>query len=432
MRGDLVLGISMECLQVRQHDVLVPSGNACVVEMKGVPGSHRVCCLELFGSVTIIEVQWHWGHSCAVLQPISVHKEAGWVRACLPMSEDTVLAGVHEQYLAVLRTEEKGPDWQPPEAPRVAGVKMDRPQLSCSVPSVPSSCANKCSVARCLAASVLQYLFQAEPMHEQPLAHDHSSERRHVCCAGLGAAGMDDSVISGFNAALPQQSAPPTDPRSPGASLQAPTCAGASAMLTGLCCNLRQGITQMAHMRSCVWCAGMQSSEDGPMAVFVTNAGGIGLVQQLPEWLTGPLCTLQDMLAGAHRSSREQGPVWPPRASAHHHRSTWCSYTYKEPFCNERQWQLLMTALTDELYTGGPVTGFSAQSMAVDAELLKMWVLHAEENGMHIRRSSNENSGKSSLSQVPWRAIRALNYLRVFGLMYVPHVRSLEQELVKL
>ena len=111
-------------VQVRQHDVLEPPGNACVVEMKGMPGSHRVCCLELFGSVTILEVQWHWGQACAVLQPISVHKEAGWVRTCLPMSEDIVLAGVHEQYLAALKSEEKGPDWHPPEAPRVAGVPL--------------------------------------------------------------------------------------------------------------------------------------------------------------------------------------------------------------------------------------------------------------------------------------------------------------------
>lgn len=92
--------------------------------MKGVPDSYKVCCLELFGSVTILEVQWHWGQACAVLQPICVHKEAGWVRACLPISEDIVLAGVHEQYLAALKSEEKGPGWQPPEAPRVSGVRI--------------------------------------------------------------------------------------------------------------------------------------------------------------------------------------------------------------------------------------------------------------------------------------------------------------------
>ena len=90
-----------------------------------------------------------------------------------------------------------------------------------------------------------------------------------------------------------------------------------------------------------------------------------------------------------------------------------------------------MAEATDELYNGGPVKGFSAQSMAVDAELIKSWMLHAEESGMHVRRSSNGN-GSGELSKVPWKAVRALNYLTVFGLMYVPHIRSLEQELVSL
>lgn len=111
---------------MRQHDALVPAGNACVVEMKVMPDSHRVCCLELFGSVSILEVQWHWGRACAVIVPIAVHKEAGWVRACVPMSDDMVLAGMHEQYLTVLKTEEKGPDWHPPREPRESGVEPGR------------------------------------------------------------------------------------------------------------------------------------------------------------------------------------------------------------------------------------------------------------------------------------------------------------------
>lgn len=242
---------------------------------------------------------------------------------------------------------------------------------------------------------------------------------------------MEEGVITGFNAALPWQPAP-SEPTPSGAVLHTPNCSAASVMLSSLCCNVRQGITQMARMRCCVWCAGTPSSQAAPMAVFVTNAGGVGLIQQLPKWLTGPLCNLQDTLARGVRSGGvDRGPVWPPRASAHQHRSTWCSYTYKEPFCDKTQWQERMAEATDELYNGGPVKGFSAQSMAVDAELLKSWMLHAEESGMHVRRSSNGN-GSGELSKVPWKAIRALNYLAVFGLMYVPHIRSLEQELVRL
>jgi hypothetical protein len=240
-------------------------------------------------------------------------------------------------------------------------------------------------------------------------------------------------MITGFNAVLPQQLALPTDPpASPVASQQAPSTSAASAMLTSLCCNIRQGITQMAHMRCCILCAGAPPSQVDSMAVFVTNAGGIGLVQRLPKWLTAPLCNLQEMLASGnsgYSGEGEQGPVWPPRASAHHHKSAWCSYSYKEPYCDKSQWQARITSATDELYNGGPVKGFTAQCMAIDAELLKSWMLHAEENGMHIRKASNRGG---DMSKIPWRAIKMLSHLRIFGLLYVAHVRSLEKELVKM
>ena len=107
---------------------------------------------------------------------------------------------------------------------------------------------------------------------------------------------MEEGVITGFSAALPWQPAP-SEPTPSGAVLHTPNCSAASMMLSSLCCNVRQGITQMARMRCCVWCAGTPSSQAAPMAVFVTNAGGVGLIQQLPKWLTGPLCNLQDTLA---------------------------------------------------------------------------------------------------------------------------------------
>lgn len=257
-------------------------------------------------------------------------------------------------------------------------------------------------------------------------------------CTGVGAATVEEVLLSGFNATLPHGSAPPPVPtrerqtQDSGPAGSTPTCAGASAMLTSLCCNIRQGITQMACMRCCVWCAGAQPSDAAPLAVFVTNSGGIGLVQRLPKWLTGPLCNLQDMLVGSQRSGgRVQPPVFPPRASAHEHRSSWCSYSYKEPFSEKSQWQQRLASPTDDLYNGGAMRGFTAQSIAIDAELLRAWMIYAEEHGKHAQRSINGN-GSADLLNVPLRAIRALSYLHVFGLMYVPAVRSLEQELLKL
>ena len=256
--------------------------------------------------------------------------------------------------------------------------------------------------------------------------------------AGVGATTLEEVVLSGFNATLPQASVPPTVParerltQEPSPIGSTPTCAGAAAMLTSLCCNIRQGITQMARMRCCVWCAGAQRSDTAPLAVFVTNSGGIGLVQRLPKWLIGPLCNLQDMLVCSHRSGgRVQPPVFPPRASAHEHRSTWCSYSYREPFAEKSQWQQRLTAPSDDLYNGGAIRGFTGQSFAIDAELLRAWMMYADEHGKQMKRSSNGN-GSADLLNVPWRAIRTLSYLNVFGLMYVPAVRSLEQELLKL
>lgn len=97
-------------VQVRHHDTVLAAGSGCVTTIRAVPRSHRVCCLELFGSVSVFEARWRWGGPAAALVPLCMHRESGWTRACVPLSADTIAAAMHDQYLAVLRTEDHGPD----------------------------------------------------------------------------------------------------------------------------------------------------------------------------------------------------------------------------------------------------------------------------------------------------------------------------------
>lgn len=126
-------------MQVRHHDTVLAAGSGCVTSMRPVPHSHRVCCLELFGSVSVFEACWQWGGACAALLPVAVHRESGWTRACVPLAADTVVAAMHDQYLAVLRQEEHGVDEHSPPPQRTSGAWPPAPssppaQDHCTVP----------------------------------------------------------------------------------------------------------------------------------------------------------------------------------------------------------------------------------------------------------------------------------------------------------
>lgn len=111
-------------VQVRYHDTVLAAGSGCVTGVQRVPRSHRVCCLELFGSVSVFEARWQWGEAYAALMPLAVHRESAWVRAAVPLAADTYAAAIHDQYLAVLRQEERGPDQHSPLPNRTTGAPL--------------------------------------------------------------------------------------------------------------------------------------------------------------------------------------------------------------------------------------------------------------------------------------------------------------------
>jgi hypothetical protein len=118
----------------------------------------------------------------------------------------------------------------------------------------------------------------------------------------------------------------------------------------------------------------------------------------------------------------------------HMHADSWCSTRVAEPFIDRPLWHERLPGTTDELYGSFGTRGFVEQSLLVDAALIQMWMAHAEACRMHVRRapiraSDCEPPPPEEFSRVPWKALQVMNYLRVFGLIYTPHVRSIEHEI---
>eukprot|EP00892_Ulva_mutabilis_P012481 jgi/Ulvmu1/9605/UM054_0035.1 len=359
-------------VMVRHHDTVLAAGSGCVTSMRHVPRSHRVCCLELFGSVSIFEARWEWGGSHAALLPVSVHRESAWTRACVPLGAGTVAAAMHDQYLAVLRLEEHGPDEHSPPPDRTAGC---------------------------------------------------------------GPTTEDLSFLTGLRAPIRSpKRLPPATFRQPASAAHSslPSAATAPPLQTRLACNIRQGVTCMALMRS-----GPRSTCDTqplqPLAVFGTAAGAVGAMEGIPPRLVRPLCLLQRALDSAQR---DQHTSWPRRASSHTHGNTWCSYSLREPFMEMSPWRARMHPPPDKVYQQGD-PGFLQQGIPVDGALLAVWldVLDAAERSSRSSRgprtAGDGDQGARDLARtlrrLPAALREVLQQLRAGGLMRVHRLQVTQQ-----
>jgi hypothetical protein len=91
-------------VQVYEHDVTPLAGNGVVTNVQSV-GS-RVFALELFGSLTLLDVTWTPGRRHAALVPLATHRDQAWVQAFVPVDQWTVAAAVHAHALVMLRFDE--------------------------------------------------------------------------------------------------------------------------------------------------------------------------------------------------------------------------------------------------------------------------------------------------------------------------------------